>query len=121
MTLKEAIERFDLLYPNALDITEKRRIISELDGRISLEIFSNYEGQETPFGGYSESTPGDTALLAAFPFEDIYIKALCTENDAVSGDISRYNNSAELFNTAWEQYAAYYNRTHRHKKTALRY
>ncbi|MCH5197939.1 MAG: hypothetical protein J1E34_03435 [Oscillospiraceae bacterium] len=121
MTLKEVIERFDLLYPNALDITEKRRIISELDGRISLEIFSNYEGNKEDFSGYSENTPGDTRLLADFPFDDIYIKALCAENDAVSGDINRYNNSAQLFNSSWEQYASYYNRTHCHKNTDLKY
>lgn len=121
MTLKEAIERFDLLYPNALDITSKRKIISDLDGRIAIEILSNYEDGGKGFCGYTENTPGDTRLLADFPFDDIYIKALCAENDAVSGDINRYNNSAELFNSAWEQYAAYYNRVHRHKSTVIKY
>lgn len=121
MTLKQAIERFDLLYPNALDIAEKRRVISELDGRINLEIFSGYDENNASFCGYSEKTPGDTLLLAQFPFDDLYIKALCAENDAVSGDINRYNNSAALFNSSWEQYAAYYNRVHHHKSTNIKY
>ena len=121
MTLREAIERFDLLYPNALDIAAKRKIISDLDGRISLEILGNYEGNDASFKGYTELTPAETPLLAAFPFDEIYIKALCAENDSVSGDINRYNNSAQLFNSSWEQYAAYYNRTHSHKDTKIKF
>ncbi|MBQ7637729.1 MAG: hypothetical protein IJS90_02360 [Clostridia bacterium] len=121
MTLREAIERFDLLYPNALDLSAKRNIISALDGRINSEILVNYGEGEADFCGYNETTPGETQLLAQFPFDDIYIKALCVENDAVSGDIDRYNNSAEVFNLSWEQYAAYYNRTRRHRETKLLY
>lgn len=121
MTLREAIERFDVLYPNILDYSAKRKVISDLDGKIYLEIHSNYENCCSGFGGYTENTPGDTLLIALFPFDDIYIKALCAENDAVTGDINRYNNSAALFNAAWEQYAAYYNRVHSHKNGNIKY
>ena len=118
MTLREAIERFDRLYPNALEPAAKRRFLSDLDGRLYSEILVHYEGAPTVFSGYTEQTDPDTALLAAYPYDDVYLRVLCAENDLISGDIDRYNNSAVLFNDAYERYADYINRTRRRKPGA---
>ncbi len=118
MTLKEAVARFDALYPNALDIGYKRRLISGFDGRVYSEVLVHFEGAPQFFAGYGENADPDTQLLVEFPFDDIYIKLLCAENDAVGGDTLRYANSAALFNAAWEQYVNYINRTRRRKKGA---
>ncbi len=117
MTVREAIDRFDLLYPNAMPYTAKLKLLSDLDGRLYTEVLSNYENAPAAFTGYTESTPSDTALLIRFPYDDIYIKALCAENDAVNGDIARYNNAAAAFNAAWEQYVNHVNRTRGRKQT----
>ena len=116
MTLREAIDRFDLTYPNPLEIGVKRRILSEFDGRLYSELLVYYEGAPQVFSGYGETTPPDTPLLAEYPFDDIYLKLLCAENDAICGDIARYNNAAAAFNAAYNEYAAFINRTRRRKK-----
>ena len=115
MTLREAVDRFDRLYPNPLEIGAKRKILSDFDGRLYSEILVHYEGAPTVFCGYGESTPPDTPLLVEFPYDDLYLKLLCAENDAICGDITRYNNSAALFNAAYGQYIAWVNRTRRRK------
>ncbi len=116
MTLREAIDRFDLTYPNPLEIGVKRRILSEFDGRLYSELLVYYEGAPQVFSGYGETTPPDTPLLAEYPFDDIYLKLLCAENDVVCGDIARYNNAAAAFNAAYNDYASFINRTRRRKK-----
>lgn len=117
MTLRDAIDRFDLLYPNPLHYGEKRRILSDFDGRVYTEILSQYEGAPPCFEGYGESTSPDTPLLVQFPYDDLYMKLLCAENDAACGDIARYNNSAALFNTAYGQYVNHVNRTRRRRRS----
>jgi hypothetical protein len=122
MTLREAIERFDRLYPNALEPAAKRGILSEFDGRLYSEVLVHYEGAPTVFSGYTEHTDPDTVLLAAYPYDDVYLRLLCAENDLICGDIERYNNAAALFNAAFDRYTDYINRTRRRKPGArIRY
>ena len=118
MTLREAVDRFDRLYPNALPSDEKRKIISDFDGRLYSGVLVHYEGAPTVFSGYTEHTDPDTVLLAGFPYDDIYIRLLCAENEAVNGDTERYNNAAALFNSLYAQYADHINRTRRRKPGA---
>ena len=118
MTLQEAIERFDLLYPNPLPQEVKRGMLSAFDGRLYAEVLSHYEGAPASFTGYDENTPPETPLLVQFPFDDVYLKLLCAENDAVCGDIAHYNNAAALFNAAYERYVSHVNRTRRRRDGA---
>ena len=118
MTLREAIDRFDRVCPNALPYAEKRRILSEFDGRLYSTLLVHYEGAPTVFSGYPEGADPDTELLTGFPFDDIYIRLLRAENEAFNGDIERYNNAAALFNSAYAQYADHINRTRRRKPGA---
>ena len=113
MTLREAIDSFDHICPNALDHAAKRRILSAFDGRLYSGVLVHYEGAPAVFSGYGETTDPDTPLLAEYPYDDLYIRLLCAENDAVNGDIERYNNAAALFNTAYTQYVDHINRTRR--------
>lgn len=115
MTLKEAIDRFDLLYPNAIPFGEKRAILSAFDGRLYAETLSLYEGAPGAFAGYGPAASPDTALLVGYPYDDIYLKLLAAENDALCGDIDRYNNSSAILNSAYEQYVGYLNRSRRRR------
>lgn len=119
MTLKEAVDRFDHLYPNPLTIAEKRKILSDFDGQLFAQVLVHYEGTPDIFTGYDETAAPDTALLVPYPYDDVYLKLLCAETDAVCGDTARYNNSAALFNAAYEQYVAHVNRT-RTRRDGLR-
>ena len=111
MTLGETVRRFDLLYPNAMELPLKTDLISFLEGRLNREILALYGEDEPAFTGYSAAADADRTLLIPFPFDDIYLKFLAAENDLVNGDTARYLNSAAVFNSAWDMLAAYYNRT----------
>ncbi len=115
MKIKEAIARFDTLYPNAFSHSEKLMWLSELDGKIYNEILSLYENSPVFFDGYTSSTNESTELLVPFPNDDIYIKFMCLKTDLINSDIKRFNNSAMLFNSAFACFANEYNRTHTYK------
>ncbi len=115
MTVDNAISRFDDLCPNSLEYSEKLRMLSELDGRIFTEIISLYSDLPETFYGYDPGTPGNTVLLVRYPYDGIYTKYLAAMTDEINGDTSRFANSRLSFNNAYEEFAAYYNRTHRIK------
>ena len=117
MTIAHAIARFDTLYPNGFPFAEKLRWLSVLDGQIFREIFSVCpENDGKTFGGYEIETDKKTDLLVPFPYDDIYIKYLAAQCDKIHSDVERYVNSAAVFNAAYSEFAAYYNRTHPAKK-----
>jgi hypothetical protein len=118
MTLKNAIERFDLLYPNAMELPVKIELVSRLEGRINAELLSLYGEDDPGFSGYSPEDYSSAQLAVEFPFDDIYIKYLCAENDLVNGDTARYANSSSVFNSSYGDLAAYYSRTRRNLKNA---
>lgn len=120
MRLCHAIARFDTLYPNNFSYHEKLKWLSDLDGIIFSDIFSGYEDSPvTEFEGYTINTDKNTKLLVPFPYDDIYIKYLCTECDCANGDSIRYQNSSALFNYAYSRFFDNFNRTHKAKETRI--
>lgn len=116
MTIDEAVTGFDLLYPNGLSYEQKLEWLSRLDKRIFDDVYSKYEDCiPESFDGYTRFSPACTVLLVRFPHDDIYVKLLAMQYDLLNGDISRYNNSARIFNAAYAELCAAYNRTHRWK------
>ena len=115
MTLRDAIARFDLLYPNAMPLPVKIERISRLDGRIDRELLQPYGEGDAAFAGYTAEDYETAALKAPFPFDDLYVKFLNAENDLVNGDTVRYANSAAVFNAAYEELAAFVSRTKRRR------
>jgi len=113
MTIHEAIVRLDALKHNTYSDAEKRRWLSQLDGIICNMVLDTHEGgPEEVFQGYDQNTPGDTVLLIPAPYDDIYIRHLEAEIDYHNGELERYNNSALLFEAAWNAFERYWNRTH---------
>jgi hypothetical protein len=111
MTLSQAIERFDQLYPNTAPYAVKRDLLSSLEGRLSRELFSRYDPAPAETGPVSADDPGDTPLLAPFPYDDLYVKFLAAETDRLQGDVNRYLNSAAVFNESYDALALYLLRT----------
>ena len=117
MTIAHAIARFDTLYPNVFPYAEKLRWLSVLDGQIFQDILSAYPANAgRTFEGYEITTDKQTELLVPFPHDDIYIKYLAAQSDKINADVARYGNSAAVFNAAYNEFAAYYNRTHTAQK-----
>ena len=117
MTIAHAIARFDTLYPNEFPYAEKLRWLSVLDGQIFRDVLSVCpENAGRTFDGYALTADKKTELLVPFPYDDLYIKYLAAQCDKIHADVARYANSAAVFNAAYSEFAAHYNRTHPAKK-----
>ena len=117
MTVLQAVKRFDLLYPNALSLPQKRGMLSELDGTFFHEVKKLYEDCEAAFSPYADASDDNRELLIPFPADELYIQYLLAQNDLVNGDIARYNNSSALFDLSYAQFVRRYHREHKLKKT----
>lgn len=114
MKISEAISRIDVLKPNAYMPTEKIKWLNELDKNIKTQIIDTHEGASlVRFSGYTDETPTDTTLLVAAPFDEMYLYWLESRIDYYNGEQKKYNNSIEMFTMVYEEYARYYNRTHK--------
>lgn len=113
MTIREIINRIDVLKPNRHTQSEKVMWLSNLDGVIKTEIIDTHEGAEgIVFNGYDDNTDLDTELLVPAPYDVIYLHYLEMQMDYTNGEFVRYNNSKGLYNSAYSTFQRYYNRTH---------
>lgn len=120
MTIIDAINRVDAIKPNTYNPEEKIRWLSKLDGLIKEKIIDTHEGSENvSFTGYDENTELQTELLVPHPFDDIYIHYLEMKIDYTNGEYKKYNNSASVYNAAYQEYARHYNREHMPKRISM--
>lgn len=112
LSVRRAVERADMLYPNVLPFTVKADWLRELDMRLIRECLSRYEdGIREEVGDYSEAP--DTPLVAGEAFSGLYTAYIAMALDIVNTDIERYENSSALFNSQLLEYMKYINRTHK--------
>lgn len=121
MTIMDALAHIDAVKPNSYSQEEKIYWLSVLDGTVKKEIIDIYSDAEGEFDGYTADTSPTTELLIPHPYDDIYVHWLAMRMDLASGEYGRYQNSAELFNSAYTAYERYYGRTHTPKKTKLKF
>lgn len=113
MTIAEAIAQCDAMKPNQYSEAQKVAWLSNLDGMIKLEVIDTHEGGDliefTPYGALTDLDTTD--LLVSEPYADLYTKWLFAMIDFNNAEFTRYNNSMMMFNSAYGNYATYYNRT----------
>ena len=113
MTISEALHRADEVKPNTYLDLDKIRWLSTLDGLIKAKIIDTHEGgEDVTFNGYDNDTDLGTKLLVPAPFDQIYIHWLEAMIDYANDEYDRYANTMEMYNSAWDTFANYYNRTH---------
>lgn len=120
MTIIDAINRIDSLKPNGYTQSEKVKWLGVLDGRIKAEILDRYNGAKE-YTEYTDETAITTPLLVESPYDDIYLYWLEAQIDYWNGEYVKYNNSMDMFNTAYDAFAKQYNRTHSHKGTKFKF
>jgi hypothetical protein len=122
MTIFDAINRIDAIKPNSYTQLEKVRALSTLDGIIKNSIIDTHEGSEdVVFAEYTQETNLTTELLVPAPYDVIYLYWLESTIDYWNGETGKYNNSIELYNTAYSEFEKYYNRTHMPKGKKFKY
>lgn len=113
MKIIEAINRIDSLKHNTYTQSDKIAWLSELDWMAKREIIDTHEGGESiEFSGYDDTTDTNTELLMPAPFDKAYLLWLEAQIDYYNGEYDKYNNSMDMFHTAYQGYRNYYNRTH---------
>lgn len=111
MTINAALEAVDALQPNAFSREEKLGWLSRAEGLVKTQILDTC--QDPPaFSGYSIHTDPETELLAPEPFDELYLRYIQAQMDSANGELTRYGNSAALFNSLLSAYRNHYIRTH---------
>lgn len=114
MTIKECIDIVDNIKPNQYTVKEKVGWLSFIDEIIIndvLKTHEGYDGRYDNFEGYSENKLSQT-LIVPSPYDRLYTEYLKMRIDGENGEMAKYNNSAELFNSHMMEYRKYYNKTH---------
>lgn len=119
MTVGECIAQVDKLKPNKFSIADKVRWLSDIDGMICRELIDTHEDSPLTgeFTGYEEGVDDETVLIAPFPYDQLYRWYLESQIDLGNAEITKYNNSKTLYNTAYLTFTDWYNRTHLPKQT----
>ena len=122
MTIIEAINRIDDLKHNTYDQKDKLEWLSRLDSMVKRLIIDTHEGgEDVSFTGYDDSTDIHTELLIPAPFDEVYLRWMEAQIDYSNGEYAKYNNSIEMYNTSWNGYQNYYNRTHMPKGKSMKF
>lgn len=110
MTINEICAEIDEQKPNHYSDAIKIRWISVLEGRIFNEIILTHElAEKVEFNGYTQSDI-DTELIVPDTYADVYKYYVFAMIDSANGENNHYANDMQLFNEAWQSYAAYYNK-----------
>lgn len=122
MTISEALTRANAVKPNTYSDVDKIRWLSTLDGYIKAHIIDTHEGgEDVVFNGYDENTSLETELLIPAPHDHIYVHWLESQIDYGNDEYDRYENTMGMYNTAFEEFVRYYNRTHMPKGKKIKY
>ena len=110
MTINDAITEVDTIKPNQYPDELKVRWLSVLEGKIIDEIILTHQLAEVvEFNGYSIDDM-ETELIVPDTYADVYIYYLMAMIDSTNNEGLRYQSSMQQFNSAWQDFANYYNR-----------
>ena len=114
MTIKECIDIVDSLKPNQYSVLDKVRWLSFIDKIIINDILKTHEGYDGKYDNFTEYSADKIAvqLVAESPYDRLYVAFIKMQIDSENGEMARYNNSANSFNTYMTEYRKYYNKTH---------
>lgn len=128
MKVYEAISRCDALNPNTVAFADKVKMLSQLDGLIKSETYSNYKFNDTESdadiaelvdsfdSGYNpdaQTQAESDMLLVPFPYDDIYVNYLIAQVYLTLGEHNKYNDYINIFNSEMDTFDRYWSRTHK--------
>lgn len=111
MTAGNMIDKVDALKPNQYETADKLDWIADLEAAIYTEIVSQHEGAPETFNRDDYKSTGAQLTVSA-PYDDIYLYYLSAQIDLYNRELTSYAQTATLYNTAWDNYSAWYTRNH---------
>ena len=122
MKIKEAINGIDSLNHTTDTQIAKVQWRSRVDWMVNKHIIDTHEGaEEVSFTGYDDMTDLNTELLVPAPHDELYLRWMEAQIHYHNGEYGKYNNAIDMFNTTYEDYKRYYNRTHMPKGKQFKY
>ena len=118
MTVTEVINMVDDLSPNYYTPAQKLAWLASLDGKIYEEVILTHEGAEDvsydPDSYVMDGTSlPDITLLVEEPYAaDVYSFYLMSRIASANAEISKYDQYAIQYNTAYSEWTSWYNRKH---------
>jgi hypothetical protein len=113
MTINDVITQVQTLKPHQIPDEILVRWLSVLEGKIIDEIILTHElSERVEFNGYTINDM-DTELMVPDTYADVYIYYLEAMIDQTNNETARYTSSMQMFNSAWQDYANYYNRNNK--------
>ena len=103
VTIEDIIAAVDSLYPNTYERKDKEKWINDVERRVQIEIVDTHENPDIK---------KENELYVTKPYTDVYVYYLEAQIDKHNTEYDRYSNHMSLFNSTYQDYAAYYNRTH---------
>ena len=116
MTVQEVLTEVEELKPHQYDDSVLIRWLNDLESKIHKQILSNYVYEE----GLEEYIPlseddMERELCIKEMYTDVYKFYLFAMIDFHNGETARYQNSYIMYNSAYQEFADYWNSTHKHK------
>ena len=136
MTLSELIAHVDQVKPNQYDKEIKTRWVTEVEAAAVEQILNRalYETEVTEtlpdgsertvtkwlpndidFDKYDYDMDQERELLIPDRFNDVYVNYLSAKVDYNNREFGSYQNCAAMYQASWNDFAAYWRRTHRPK------
>lgn len=126
MTVSQVLAYVDDVKPNQYDDDIKIKWLSALEGRIFNDVINthmrNYDEliedteeetySYTEFGGL-DSWDMETQLVVPDEYAELYSLYIMAKIDFSNGETDRYQNSSLMFNASYNDFTAWYNRTHK--------
>lgn len=116
MTIAQALEKSAAVKPGMFSDDEKIAWLSQLDAQIDAEVIRTHEG--APAAAFIPYTSGDggwdtqTMLLAAAPYDKMYVTFLMAQMDFYHADYDKFNNNQRRFEAEYMDFVSWYNRMH---------
>lgn len=111
MTIQDAIRRVDDIKPNSFTDETKLKWLSDLEGRLALDVFL-LAGVELRYFQYAYPGGMDAELLVQPPHDDIYTAYLAAKIDEANGEYELYQNSMAAYNGLYGDFARWFARTY---------
>lgn len=111
VTISKVIERVDAIRPNAFSSETKTAWLAELDGQLALNVML-MDISQVQVLRYAWPEDAETKLLVSFPHDGIYDHWLIAMIDYHNGEYDKYQNSMEMYNKCYSQFANWFIRTY---------
>ncbi len=110
MTVGEAISKADDFMPNQYTQADKVSWLNSLDAKLHREIISTHDFDDSEYTPHTATT--DKLIVPEPDAEEIYINYLMAQICKTNAEMAKFNQYITLYNSAYQTWADYYNRTH---------